>query len=767
MEPMNNAEAANVAMQGNGADGARIAAHAAALTAPVALVGTRRLFGRNRYFDRDVIVQTVRLTPKAAARPGLASAQAQAAFHTRFAALPAFPPDGALRPEADEALRRGSALELLLEGVLAIESAMAYAAGRLDRPAFALARPPDHDGVAELIWETRAPALSERAGALAIRGVCEAYSEAPPDAFRAEAKRLLRTARRDRLPAQDALFARAALRRGAPFACAADTGLRIGWGRPQRRLRTALAAANDAAATQRARDPLAAARALEAADLPVFRQHDATSLSEADRSALELGYPLDVAGDTTKKGARRRKRPAQPAAAPGKLYEVAPRLDGGAVGDAYRLVVIDGRLVAAAKLLKPRIVGDGVRTVAELISALNEDPLRDGLRRFAIRQDANVTRSLTRAGLTADIAPAAGRLVFLSDDASPETGGVVIDVTDRVHPDNRDLAIQAASALGLSVAGVDLHIPDIARSYTEGDARLLGVDPTPDPTAYSWPLEGAARDVAGALFDHLFPVGDPATAPIAMALGGGQADRAVGELGRLLATAGRTVVVADSLAVSVAGLPLSHWRRRPSAERRHAALRAALEDPALDALALSAAPRSTLEQGLLFERIAAGALLRPSTRTDPETYRAAAELLIAACDGPIVVDVDAPFALAAAEGVDRKRLILVATNAANPALAAHREAGGVSVTLARRRGERRVAIRKGAKLTARLPIASEAEAADSLPAALRRRRLIAAAMGLALGLRPGRLRRALGAESAKSAAEAAPATESELTAAPA
>ncbi|MDE4974218.1 hypothetical protein, partial [Francisella tularensis] len=56
-----------------------------------------------------------------------------------------------------------------------------------------------------------------------------------------------------------------------------------------------------------------------------------------------------------------------------------------------------------------------------------------------------------------------GEVFYLRSTANLSTGGTAIDVTDIVHPDNRDMAQRAIKAKGLDVGGVDFLKEDISQ----------------------------------------------------------------------------------------------------------------------------------------------------------------------------------------------------------------------------------------------------------------------------------------------------------------
>src|SRR5690606_1725441 len=118
-----------------------------------------------------------------------------------------------------------------------------------------------------------------------------------------------------------------------------------------------------------------------------------------------------------------------------------------------------GELVAATRRTPGHVVGDGTHTIAELVEIVNQDPRRGvGHEKVLTRLelDAQAKLMMERAGHAADSVPEDGEVVYLRSTANLSTGGTATDVTDVIHPDNRDMAVRAVRAIGLDVGGVDL-----------------------------------------------------------------------------------------------------------------------------------------------------------------------------------------------------------------------------------------------------------------------------------------------------------------------
>jgi len=94
------------------------------------------------------------------------------------------------------------------------------------------------------------------------------------------------------------------------------------------------------------------------------------------------------------------------------------------------LLVVNGELVAATRRTPGHVVGDGERTIVQLIEIVNQDPRRGvGHEKVLTRLelDAQAEKMLERAGLTAQSVPERGRIVYLRSTANLSTGGTATD----------------------------------------------------------------------------------------------------------------------------------------------------------------------------------------------------------------------------------------------------------------------------------------------------------------------------------------------------
>lgn len=187
------------------------------------------------------------------------------------------------------------------------------------------------------------------------------------------------------------------------------------------------------------------------------------------------------------------------------------------VGEDYRLLVINNKLVAAAKRTPAHVIGDGKHTVQELIDLTNEDPRRG-------YGHENVLTEITVNDLTKTIIDAAGytlesvlpenEMLILKDTANLSTGGTSEDVTDIVHPSNISMAERISKIIDLDICGIDIMTTDISQPLEETDGAVIEVNAGPGFRMHLAPTTGLARNVAAPVIDKLFPHGDTGRIPI-------------------------------------------------------------------------------------------------------------------------------------------------------------------------------------------------------------------------------------------------------------
>ena len=218
--------------------------------------------------------------------------------------------------------------------------------------------------------------------------------------------------------------------------------------------------------------------------LPVPDHAIASTVEEAVTIARRLGYPVVLKPDSLDGGTGVQAGLCSEDEVRSIFPKVAAHgrqvlVEKHAEGRDYRLVIFRGQLIAAIERQAGAVTGNGQLSVAELVSQRNDAGQPGPARLNRLELDDEALGLLRQAGLTLDHVPDEGETILLRRAANFARGGTARGVLDEVHPDNRDLAIQATHLLRLDLSGVDLIIPDIARSWRETGAAICEVNAQP------------------------------------------------------------------------------------------------------------------------------------------------------------------------------------------------------------------------------------------------------------------------------------------------
>ncbi|GAB4228342.1 MAG: cyanophycin synthetase [Stanieria sp.] len=186
-------------------------------------------------------------------------------------------------------------------------------------------------------------------------------------------------------------------------------------------------------------------------------------------------------------------------------------------GSDHRVLVINGKVVAVAERIPAHVVGDGKSTVEELIEITNLDPNR-GEGHDNILTKITVDRTslavLEKQGYTMSSVLPAGEIAYLRATANLSTGGIAVDRTEAIHPENIWLAQRVAKIIGLDIAGIDIVAADISKPLREIDGVIVEVNAAPGFRMHASPSQGLPRNIAAPVLDMLFPKGTSSRIPI-------------------------------------------------------------------------------------------------------------------------------------------------------------------------------------------------------------------------------------------------------------
>jgi len=551
-----------------------------------------------------------------------------------------------------------------------------------------------------MVFEYKDEAVGREASALALKLLLsllpdELDGDDTPENdwdFAEERDRFIRYAQSRALGPSTASLVKAAEERDIPWIRLNRYSLvQFGHGRYQQRIQATTTGATGNIAVELAGDKEETNSILRDLGLPVPEQRIVRRASDAVRAAKRIGYPVvlkPLAGNHGRGVSINLKTAEEIEAAFEKAREHGRTIivESFIEGFDHRLLVVNGELVAAAKREPGHVVGDGKHTIAELVAIVNDDPRRGvGHEKVLTRLefDEQAERLLKKIGYDQGTVLKKGEIVYLRSTANLSTGGTAIDVTDIIHPDNREMAIRAIRAIGLDIGGVDFLTSDISLSYRDAGGAICEVNAGPGFRMHVAPSEGTPRDVAGPVIDMLFPPDAPTRVPIAAITGTNGKTTTSRMLAHILKMTGFTVGMTSTDGVYIDGkLSVPGDMTGPKSAQM------ILRDPSVDAAVLETARGGMLRSGLGYRRCNVAACLNVSSDhlglRGINTLEQLAELKrvpIEIAKDAAILNADDPLCLQMADYTEAERLCYVTMNPSHALVKQHIRAGGLAFVL--------------------------------------------------------------------------------------
>ncbi len=353
-------------------------------------------------------------------------------------------------------------------------------------------------------------------------------------------------------------------------------------------------------------------------------------------------------------------------------------------GSDHRVLVVNSKVVAVAERIPAHVVGDGNSTVRELIEITNRDPNRgeghdNVLTKITI--DPTAETVLAKQGYNLDAVLPQGEIAYLRATANLSTGGIAVDRTDEIHPENIWLAQRVAKIIGLDIAGLDVVTPDISKPLREVDGVIVEVNAAPGFRMHAAPSRGLPRNVGASVLDMLFPNNSPSRIPIIAITGTNGKTTTTRLTAHIYRQTGKVVGY-----TTTDGIYIQDYLVEKGDNTGPYSAGAILKDPTVEIAVLESARGGILRSGLAFDRCDIGIVLNVAADhlgmggIDTIEQMAKVKAVVAETvkpDGYAILNADDPLVAAMAEKVKCK-VAYFSLNPDNPIVLEHARRNGLA-----------------------------------------------------------------------------------------
>ena len=353
--------------------------------------------------------------------------------------------------------------------------------------------------------------------------IAEALIAGTPYDLEADIQKMREIRERVRLGPSTGSIVEEAVARDIPWIRLGTNSLvQLGYGINQMRFQATITCKTSSIAVDIACNKEQTKKMLDAASIPVANGGICVDEEDLDDIIKKIGYPIVIKplDGNHGKGASinvKNREDAVSGLAYAKKYSHRVIVEKFITGYDFRVLVIDNKLVAAAKREPAHVKGDGKHTIQQLIEETNKDPRR-GYGHENVLTEIDVDRDtldlLEKLNYTLETVPKKDEIVYLKSTANLSTGGTSIDVTDMMHPENIFLCERISRVIGLDVCGVDIMAENLTQPLKENGGCILEVNAAPGFRMHLAPSEGLPRNVAAPVIDMLYPPGKPSRIPI-------------------------------------------------------------------------------------------------------------------------------------------------------------------------------------------------------------------------------------------------------------
>lgn len=469
-----------------------------------------------------------------------------------------------------------------------------------------------------------------------------------------------------------------------------DSFIQLGYGKNQVRFMATLTDKTSSIGVDIAGDKEETKRILKEQAIPVADGLTISNGEELEEAISELGFPLVLKplngnhGNGASINIKTREE-AEEAFIHAQKYSDKVIVERYVTGYDFRVLVINNKMVAAARRTPANVKGDGFHTIGELIDLENRDPRRGYGHENVLTEivvDRDTQNILRKRGYNMETVPAKDEMVYLKLTANLSTGGTSQDVTEMVHPYNIFVCERIARVIGLDICGIDIMAENLSQPLNETGGVVLEVNAAPGFRMHLAPSEGTPRNVAAPVLDMLYPPGKSARIPIIAITGTNGKTTTTRLIAHIIKNNGYRVGYTTSDGIYIQNTMMIEGDTTGPASAAFV-----LKDPTVEFAVLETARGGILRAGLGFSRCDIGILtniqedhLGISDIHTLEDLTHVKKVLIEAVkpDGWAILNADNPYCVTVGREATHCNIAYFAMNENNPVIEEHCSRSGVA-----------------------------------------------------------------------------------------
>jgi len=538
--------------------------------------------------------------------------------------------------------------------------------------------------------------MEEKVGIYAAKAavkIAEALVSGEPYSLEEDIQIMREIREEERLGPSTGSIVQEAMNRGIPYMRLNRHSLvMLGYGVNQKRIQATVCSNTSNIAVELACDKEETKNLLAAASIPIPTGIITYNAEDIPYAVNKLGFPLVIkpVNGNHGRGATiniRSLEQAEEGFLLAKKISRAVIIEKFITGYDYRLLVINYKLVAAARRTPAAVTGNGKMTIQQLVEEVNSDPRRGyGHEKelTSIKVDEMTLAMIQEKGYTMESVLKNNEILYLKATANLSTGGTATDVTDLVHPYNVFMAERISRIIGLDICGIDIMAPELTTPINENGGAVLEVNAGPGFRMHIAPTEGLPRNVAEPVIDMLYPPGSQAKIPIVAVTGTNGKTTTTRLVAHIMKTVGYKVgfTTTDGIYIQNRMLEQGDCTGPVSAEF-------VLRDPSVDFAVLECARGGILRAGLGFHNCDIGIVTNVAedhlglkdihTLEDLSRVKAVVPESVLP-EGYAILNADDDLVYAMAKGLDCK-VAYFSMDETNPRIKKHCRNGGIAAVV--------------------------------------------------------------------------------------